>query len=84
MQVASDAKVGTGSTIGESASVEGSMTEAGEPPNAAISVTDPLDRRLKQLEIENKEYEQQHRPSPQFSILTNPAVVAAIIAGGLR
>jgi hypothetical protein len=40
-----------------------------------------LDLRLKELEIDNKEYDQRHRPSAFRSSLTSPAVIAAIVAG---
>jgi len=40
-----------------------------------------LDLRLKELEIENKEYEKAHRPGVLKLALTNPVVMAAIIAG---
>lgn len=36
--------------------------------------------KLKELEIADKEYEQKHRPSRLFSTVTNPAVIAAMIA----
>jgi hypothetical protein len=40
-----------------------------------------LDLRLKELEIQNKEYDQRHRPGAFRSSLTSPAVIAAIVAG---
>jgi hypothetical protein len=40
-----------------------------------------LDLRLKELEIDNKEYDQRHRPGALHASLTSPAVIAAIIAG---
>jgi hypothetical protein len=39
-----------------------------------------LDIRLKELEIESKEYNQKNRPSLFKTGLTNPAVIAAAIA----
>jgi hypothetical protein len=62
------------------------MTEMDETRNIAMPSAEiaarekALDLRLKELEIAKKEYEQKHRPSRVFSMATNPAVIAAVIA----
>jgi len=50
------------------------------PTGALNAESKRLDLRLKELEIRNKEYEANHRPSAFRSGLANPAVIAAAIA----
>ena len=58
-----------------------SETEITAMSSAEIAAREKiLDLRLKELEISNKEYQQKHRPSKEFSTWTNPGVIAAMIA----